>query len=227
MAGPSRRGLRQRADVAAVDLCRGDAARGGRGDAAHRRDSCGCVYFISLYLQRVEHFSPVDTGLALVPSTVAVVLTSTFLTRRLLSRIGVKWRLLAGLTAMAAGQLWLAQISDGASYASAVLASVLLTSLGIGRALPTASVAITSGVERRDQGLAGALFVTGQQTGAAVGLALLATVAATRTAHSHESLVAGYRFSFLVATGIALAALGLVAGQLNTRACQTELARQR
>jgi MFS family permease len=187
----------------------------------------GYVYFVSLYLQRVEHFSPLDTGLALVPSTITVVLTSTFLTRRLLARIGVKWMLLAGLTAMAAGQLWLAQISVGASYASAVLPGLLLTSLGIGLALPTASVAITSGVERRDQGLAGALFVTGQQTGAAIGLALLATIAATRTAHAHGSLTAGYRLAFLLATAIALAAVGVVTAQLNGRACQAELARQR
>jgi len=186
----------------------------------------GYVYFISLYLQRVEGFSPIATGLALVPSTVTVVLTSTLLTRRLLARIGVKRMLIAGLAAMAAGQLWLAQISVGASYATAVLPGLLLTSLGIGLALPTASVAITSGVEGRDQGLAGSLFVTGQQTGAAIGLALLATIAATRTDHAHGSLTAGYRLSFLLATGIALAALALVAGQLNARACRREFARQ-
>jgi EmrB/QacA subfamily drug resistance transporter len=186
----------------------------------------GYVYFTSLYLQRVEHFTPIATGLALVPSTATVVLTSTFLTRRLLERIGVKRMLIAGLTSMAAGQLWLAQISAGASYASAVLPGLLLTSLGIGLALPTASVAITSGVEGRDQGLAGGLFVTGQQTGAAIGLAVLATIAATRTDHALGSLTAGYRLSFLIATGMALAALALVAAQLNARACQTELARQ-
>ncbi len=69
--------------------------------------------------------------------------------------------------------------------------------------------------------------MTGQQTGAAIGLAVLATIAATRTAHAHGSLTAGYRLSFLVATAIALAALALVTTQLNARACQTELARQR
>jgi EmrB/QacA subfamily drug resistance transporter len=185
------------------------------------------VYFVSLYLQRVEGFTPIETGLALVPSTGTVVLTSTLLTRRLLGRIGVKWMLIAGLALMAAGQLWLAQISVGASYASAVLPGLLLTSLGIGLTLPTASVAITSGVEKRDQGLAGALFVSGQQTGAAVGLAALATIAATRTAHAHGSLTAGYRLSFLIASGFALAALTLVAVQLSAHACQSELARQR
>ena len=90
---------------------------------------------------------------------------------------------------MVAGQLWLAQISVSSSYAAAILPGLLLTSLGIGLALPTASIAITTGVQGRDQGLAGALFTTGQQTGAAVGLAVLATVATART--EHESLNPG------------------------------------
>jgi MFS family permease len=103
---------------------------------------------------------------------------------------------------------------------------MLLTSLGIGLALPAASIAITAGVRGRDQGLAVALFTTGQQTGAAVGLAILATVAAARTAHASGSLVAGYRLSFLIATVLALLAGILVAWQLSSRDCQQELARQ-
>jgi MFS family permease len=134
--------------------------------------------------------------------------------------------LVAGLAAMAAGQLWLTQITVSSSYATAVLPGLLLTSAGIGLALPTASIAITAGVQGRDQGLAGALFTTGQQTGAAVGLAVLATVAAARTAHAAGSLVAGYRLSFLVAAGIAVLATVLVTWRLGSRDCQQELARQ-
>jgi EmrB/QacA subfamily drug resistance transporter len=186
----------------------------------------GYVYFVSLYLQKVERFSPLATGLALVPSTVVVVVVSTLLTRRLLTRFATKQVLLAGLAALAAGQLWLSQIHAGASYAAAVLPGLLLTAAGIGLALPTASIAITSGVKGRDQGLAGALFTTGQQTGAAVGLAVLATAAAARTEHAAGSLVAGYRLSFLIATGFAVLAGVLVATQLSKRACQQELASQ-
>ncbi len=186
----------------------------------------GYVYFVSLYLQKVEGFSPVQTGLALVPATAMVVLTSTLGTRRLLARFALKNVLLAGLGSMAAGQLWLAQMSPGASYGVAVLPGLLLTAVGIGLALPTASIAITSGVQGRDQGLAGALFTTSQQTGAAIGLAILATVAAARTAHAAGSLTAGYRLSFLIATGFAVLAGVLVAVQLRSRDCQQELARQ-
>ena len=115
----------------------------------------GYVYFTSLYMQKVMGFSPVATGLALVPSTVTVVLVSTLGTRRLLARFSIKAVLLAGLACMGAGQLWLAQITAGASYPAAVL-----TAAGVGLALPTASIAITSGVQASDQGLAGALFST-------------------------------------------------------------------
>ena len=77
---------------------------------------------------------------------------------------------------MAAGQLWFSQLSPGSSYGAGVLPGLLFTALGIGFALPTASIAITSGVQGRDQGLAGALFTTSQQVGAAVGLASSSTV---------------------------------------------------
>jgi EmrB/QacA subfamily drug resistance transporter len=187
----------------------------------------GYVYFVSLYLQRVHHYSPVLTGLALVPSTVTVVLMSTLGTRRLLSRVSARWVLVAGLGCMGAGQLWLSFISVHATYLSVVLPGLILTSLGIGLALPTASIAITSGVRREDQGLAGALFTTSQQTGAAVGLAVLATAAAARTASAARvagrsaqvagSLVAGYRLSFLISTGIVVVAAILVTAQLRPR----------
>ena len=153
----------------------------------------GYVYFASLYLQKVLGFSPVATGLALVPSTVTVVLVSTLGTRRLLARFSIKAVLLAGLACMGAGQLWLAQITAGASYPAAVLPGLVLTAAGVGLALPTASIAITAGVRASDQGLAGALFTTSQQTGAAVGLAILATAAAAATAAHGGSLVTGYR----------------------------------
>jgi EmrB/QacA subfamily drug resistance transporter len=179
----------------------------------------GYVYFVSLYLQRVHHYSPVATGLGLVPSTVTVVLMSTLGTRRLLARVSARWVLLAGLGCLGAGQLWLAQVSVQATYVGVVLPGLILTSMGIGLALPTASIAITNGVRREDQGLAGALFTTSQQTGAAVGLAVLATAAAARTAGSltGASLVAGYRLSFLISAGIILVAAVLVTIQLRPK----------
>ena len=171
----------------------------------------GYVYFISLYLQKVHHFSPVQTGLGLLPATVTVVLMSTLVTRRLLTRFGVRPVLLAGLVLMTAGQLYLAQISRHSGYPAGVLPGVLLTSLAIGLSLPAASVAITTGVQGRNQGIAGAMFTTGQQVGAAVGLAVLATAAAARTAGAGGDVVPGYRLSFLIAAGMGALAVVVVA----------------
>jgi EmrB/QacA subfamily drug resistance transporter len=187
----------------------------------------GYVYFISLFLQKTQGFSPLETGAALVPSTVTVVLTSTLLTRRLLARFTAKHILLAGLTSIFAGQLWVSQISATSAYGGVVLPGLILTAFGIGLSLPTVTIAITTGVQGKDQGAAGALFTTGQQVGAAIGLAILATTAAARTAHADGSLVAGYRLSFLIGAAIMVLATVLVSTLLSSGACQQELARQR
>ena len=183
------------------------------------------VYFTSLYMQRVLGESALLTGLSLIPSTATVILTSTFATRRLFDRLGVKRLLFIGLTLMGVGQVWLSFMTSGGSYIVNVLPGLLLTALGIALALPTASIGATTGVDRREQGLAGGLLTASQQIGSAVGLALLATLAAARTEQT-GSLAAGYGFSYLVATGIVLIAMVLVATQLNHKACQSELARQ-
>jgi predicted MFS family arabinose efflux permease len=180
----------------------------------------GYVYFVSLFLQKVLHFSPLLTGGALIPSTLTVVAMSTLGTRRLLRRLPAWQVLAAGLACLAGGQLWLSQVSDSASYLGVVLPGLILTSLGIGLSLPTAAIAITTGVRREDQGLAGALFTTGQQTGAAVGLAVLATVAAARTARAAGSLAAGYRLSFLVAAGFMVLAVLIVVVQMRPRGAE-------
>src|SRR6266849_8431387 len=134
--------------------------------------------------------------------------------------------LLLGLTAMGLGLLVFSFVTAGGSYLVNVLPGVLLSALGLSVALPAASVGATTGVDRSEQGLAGGLLTTGQQIVAAVGLALLATLAATRTVQT-GSLASGYGFSYLVALGLVLHSIVLVATQLNHQACQAELVRQR
>jgi EmrB/QacA subfamily drug resistance transporter len=170
----------------------------------------GYVYFISLYLQKVLHFSALRTGLGLIPATATVMAVSTLLTRRLLARFGTTPLLLVGLAAVGVGQLWLSRIDAYGSYTTNVLAGLLFTAFGIGLVFPTASVAVTAHMAPTERGLAGALFATALQVGQAIGLASLATIAAARTANAHGSLVSGYRLSFLVAVGIVAVALATV-----------------
>jgi MFS family permease len=177
----------------------------------------GYVYFTSLYLQNVLRFSPLETGLALIPATGTVMVVATQVTRRVLPRFGVRKVLLAGLAITGLGQVWLFTISNAGSYQLNVLGGIILTAVGIGLSLPTASVAVTAGVGPGERGLAGGLFVTAQQVGQAIGLAALASIAAAQTSAHHGVLVSGYQTSFLVATGIAVVAVLIVAIQMRTR----------
>ena len=102
------------------------------------------VYFTSLYMQRVLGESALLAGLSLIPSTATVILTSTFATRRLLARLGVKRMLLIGLASMGVGQVWLSFMTSGGSYVVNVLPGLLLTALGIALALPAASIGATT-----------------------------------------------------------------------------------
>jgi EmrB/QacA subfamily drug resistance transporter len=177
----------------------------------------GYIYFITLYLQDVLHYSAVLTGVALVPATVTVMIVSTVMTRRLLPRLGVRRMLLLGLCSVGFGQLWLSQITAGSGYLNDVLPGLLLTAFGIGIAYPTASVVVTSGVDTGQQGVAGALYVAAQQIGIASGLAALATIAAARSNSAGGAAVAGYRLSFLVAAALVAVAASVVIVQLRAR----------
>jgi MFS family permease len=184
----------------------------------------GYVYFVTLYLQKVLGFSPLEAGLGLLPATLTVMATSILVARRVVARFGAGVVLAAGLLSIGLGQAWLTQLSVSGSYAVNVLPGVLLTAFGMGLLFPTASVLATARVTSRDRGLAGGLYAASQQVGMAVGLAALATIAAARTrtataaAHlpaalgpagnaASAALVSGYRLSFLVSTGIVAAAL--------------------
>jgi len=185
----------------------------------------GYVYFTSLYLQDVLHFSPLQTGLALIPATGTVMATAILITRRVLGRFGARSVLLVGLSIIGLGQLWLFTISNTGSYQVNVLGGIVLTAFGMGLVFPTASVSVTSGVGPGERGLAGGLFVTSQQVGQAVGLATLATIAAAITSAHDGSLVSGYRASFLVATGIVVVAFLLVVVQMRSHASSRRTAK--
>jgi MFS family permease len=161
-------------------------------------------------MQRVLGYSAVVTGLALLPSTLTALITATQVARRLLPVLGTRRLQLIALLLLGVGQLWLSRIPADGSYLVNIVPGLVLSAAGVGLALPTTSFAITSGVPPQQRGLAGGLFVTAQQVGSALGLAVLATVAAARTGHG-GSLVSGYRLAFVVATGlVVLAAIVLM-----------------
>jgi MFS family permease len=152
--------------------------------------------------------------------------TSTLLTRRLLSRMGVKPILIAGMISIGLGQLWLSHLTSGGSYGVNVLPGLLLTAFGMGLAFPAASIGAISGVAPSEQGSAAAIFNTSQQIGSAVGLSLLATIAAAASHGAGGSLTGGFRDSYLVGAGIAALGIVVVASMLSAHQCQSELTLQ-
>jgi EmrB/QacA subfamily drug resistance transporter len=157
------------------------------------------VYFISLYLQRVLGYDAALTGLGLIASTITVLTLSIFSTRWLAGRVSAPSRVLLGLLAITIGQLWLSRVHQDGSYFADALPGLVVTAGGAGLLFPAVSILATSGVARGEQGVAAGLLSTSQQVGAAIGLAVLATIAAARNSHTGASVVAGYRLSFLVA----------------------------
>ena len=119
---------------------------------------------------------------------------------------------------MALGQLWLTQMATSGSYFETILPGMIVNAFGMGLALPTASIALTDGIPPEEQGVVGAVFVTSQQVGAAVGLALLATIAAGVTQANGASVAAGYGVAVAVSTCLAVVAIAIVLLRCRSRA---------
>ena len=130
--------------------------------------------------------------------------------------------LLAGMSALTGGILYLTQISVGGSYVADLLPGFLLIGIGVGFSFVPISIAALAGVEPAEAGLASGLINTSQQIGGALGIAALSTIAASRTTHALESgsphadaLVTGFHAAFFA--GAAVAAIGLVASLMLIR----------
>ncbi|RLP84135.1 MFS transporter [Mycetocola lacteus] len=154
------------------------------------------VYLIALYLQQQMGMSAIQTGLAMLPATAASFAASTWLNPRLLPRAGTRGQIALALGLMAVGQGTLATLTPASGYVPTVLGGLVLSAIGVGLAYPAAALAITGAVPAHQRGLAGAVFTAGQQVGAALGLAGLATLAAG----------VSLGWTFVVAAVLALAA---------------------
>ncbi|MCW3065794.1 MAG: transporter [Solirubrobacterales bacterium] len=184
----------------------------------------GMWYFVSLYLQQVLGFTPIEAGLSFVPMTLSIMVGST-VASRLVQRFGVQPLLIVGMLAQAAGLLLFAEISPTGSYLGDVLAPSLLVAGGMGIAFVPVTIAAMGGVQAREAGLASGLVNTSRQMGGALGLAILSSVA---TAHTNGLLAAhralgtaltdGFHRAFVVAALFAfLGAVVAVSALRGTR----------
>jgi len=177
-------------------------------------------FFNTLYLQRVLGYEPLKAGLAFLPFT-AGIMVSAGLASALAPRIGVRPVAAAGMLLTAAGLLLLTQLPVHGSYVADVLPAILLSSLGMGAVFMPLTLVATTGLKNEDQGLASGLFNTSQQIGGALGLAILSTIATSKTASAGgtptEALVVGFHWAFGVGAVIMLAALVVMLSLLRKR----------
>ena len=137
-------------------------------------------FFISLYMQQVLGYSAIKSGFSYLPLALTIIV-SAGIASQLVTRIGFKPVMVAGMAFVAAGLLWFSQVSPGGGYVQDVLGPSLLAAVGLGFSFVTTTIAAVSGVEERESGLASGLINTSQQVGGALGLAVLATVANSHT----------------------------------------------
>jgi EmrB/QacA subfamily drug resistance transporter len=175
------------------------------------------VFFLgALNLEHVLHFDPLKTGLAFVPVTLMVASLSTGITAKLVSRFGPMRVLIPGLLSMLVGLLLLALSGAHADYWTGIFPAYILVGYGAGTAfVPLLTIAMAE-VPKDDAGLGSGIVNVSQQMAAAVGLAILGTLATNKsnsliaTGHSvTNSLSNGYSLAFYVAAGCVLVGLVL------------------
>jgi predicted MFS family arabinose efflux permease len=174
-------------------------------------------YFVSLYMQQVLGYTPIEAGLAFMPMTAMIIIGST-LAGKLVNRVGAGPMLVVGMALGAVGMALFSGVSPNGSYGSDILVPSLLVAMGIGLSFVPVTIAGVAGARRDEAGLASGLVNTSRQVGGSLGLAILATVASSRTssvaAHesAHAALTSGFQRAFLIGAAFSLA--GAVAAAL-------------
>jgi len=167
-------------------------------------------FFISLYMQQVLGYDAIKAGLSYLPLAVSIILAAG-IASQLVTRVGFKPVLAAGMALIAGGLIWFSQISVHGSFLADILGPSLLAAVGLGFAFVPVTIAAVAGVDDHEQGLASGMINTAQQVGGALGLAVLAAISTSVIGSSHDPaiLTRGFHSAFLVGAGIAL--LGLFA----------------
>ena len=178
----------------------------------------GMIFILTLYMQQVLAYSPLETGLAWLAMSLTA-LVSSMAAAVLVTRVGTRVPLAAGLAVAGAGLLLLARIPADGAYVADLLPGLLVTGLGLGTAFVSLSIGALEGVADRDAGLASGLVNTTQQVGGALGVAVLSTLALSRSddllaggTAPPVALTEGFQVALLAAGAFALAgALAVVA----------------
>ena len=174
----------------------------------------GMFFLLSLYMQQVLGMSALKTGIGYLAVALTAVAASGA-AQALVTRVGVKPALTAGLALVGGGLVYFTQIAPNGSYWGDLFPGFLLLGVGLGFSFVPVSIAALAGVTGHDAGLASGLINTSQQVGGALGLAILTTVQVTRTnallpphvQFTPAAFTSGAALAFWVAAGVAAAAV--------------------
>jgi EmrB/QacA subfamily drug resistance transporter len=186
----------------------------------------GQFFLMTLYLQEVLRYSAIETGVAFIAITVAIVVVSN-LAQALTTRLGARPVLSAGLLLTAAAGVVYAQMPADGHYFWNVLPGLILGGVGLALSFVPVMIAGLTGVQPADAGVASGLINTSRQIGGSIGLAAVTTIAATATgnyAHSHAvlttsdpALAHGFQVAFYALSGLALAGAAIAAAFVESR----------
>lgn len=182
----------------------------------------GMFFLGALYLQRVLHYDPLEIGFAFLPATLIMGTLSLRYSERIIMRLGARRALLPGLTLILIGLLLFARTPVEGRYFLDVMPAMVAIGTGVAVCFPSLMTLAMSGATQSDAGLASGLVNTTVQVGGALGLAVLATLAATRTGDLRDggesaaaALNSGYHLAYLVGAGLVLAAIGIALAVLR------------
>jgi EmrB/QacA subfamily drug resistance transporter len=168
-------------------------------------------FFLNLYLQQVQGYGPFESGLALLPMTAALMILMIDTSSRLISRLGVKHSLVAGLGLLAVAMLmFIGTPSSEGSFATHVLPASLVAAGGMSLAYIPALVSSVSHARKEESGLASGIVNTSYQVGSALGLAIIVAIASAQTISdenrgisSIDALNNGFHLAFATAAIVA------------------------
>ena len=176
----------------------------------------GMFFLGVLYLQRVLGYDALETGLAFLPVSVLIGVLSLGFSARLSQRYGATAVILPGLVLIAVGLLGFARAPVDGSYLTDLLPVMIPLGIGAGLFFPALTTLAMSGVTPSESGLASGLVNTSLQVGGSIGLAILATLSASRSENlladgesTASALTSGYHFAFVVAAALVIAAIGV------------------
>jgi EmrB/QacA subfamily drug resistance transporter len=178
----------------------------------------GTFFLGSLYLQRVLGYDALEIGFAFLPVTLFMGTVSLRFSERLIMRFGAKSMQFPGLGLIMLSLVLFARAPVNGQYVTDVLPVMVLLGLGAGLAFPALMTLAMSGAKPQEAGLASGLVNTSAQIGGALGLAVLATLSASHTAHltgegksTLVALTSGYHLAFWIAAALVLAAMVVAA----------------